>query len=193
MALFENVRQFANTPVFREPVDAPQGGGFSGGLSRFARGFQQGVLPNRGQVVTRGLNPMAYLFGGIGEGLGDAVRGSSWWQRLSGGSQGAPLPRWMQPGAPMGEAPPAPQWRVPQFGEQQGQGESLEGRGPSYGIMPTAPQRGYQGNRAGTRGTTIAEGQDAQDMAQGFQDAARAEYMQSLQRQFRNRMDTILK
>lgn len=90
--------------------------------------------------------------------------------------------------APDGES--TPQWGTPAPRTEN----TLYGEG--QGMMrggPVAPVRNYQGNRAGTRGTTIAEGQDAQDMAQGFQDAAKAEYMANLARQARARMDSIQK
>lgn len=184
--------QWLNTPVFREPTDAPNLGGFRGFLNRFGTGFRQGVMPTRAQLLTRGLNPFAYGVGGLAEGLGDAVRGSAWVQNLFGprSTPGGQLPSWMQPGAPMppqqAPAPYQPNW--PGAGTWPGSGNPYYGSGQGM-LRPRSP---YNGNRGGTQGTTIATGRAAQDMYEGMRDAARQGVLDQALREARQRAEGIL-
>jgi hypothetical protein len=168
------MRGWLKTPIGNRPPDAPSGGGGRGALDRFARGFQQGLIPTRGQAIVRGINPAAYLLGGIVEGVGDAVRGSGWFQRFR---NRPPTPGGAET---FGLGPDqAPAEVLDNFAWVDGgirNGSSVPSRTP-----PTP-----QGNRVGAgRGTTIAQGPAAQAMFEGMRAAANESMMRS---QVRNAM-----
>lgn len=181
------MREWFNTPLGNRPADAPRGGGLQGFFRRFGTGFQQGLIPTRGQALMRGLNPGAYLAGGLWEGLGDAFRGL-------GSRPGAPLPQWMNPGFPGADAlnagPPRPAYTLPDFSGllPPGQGPNdLYGQG--QGMMrapPPMPTRGV-----GTRGgEVVARGQAARDFVGGLRDSMN---QQNLQNQARNAMENMFR
>jgi hypothetical protein len=177
------MREWLETPMGTRPQDAPQGGGIQGFLRRFGTGFQQGLIPSRGQALMRGLNPGAYLAGGLWEGFGDAFRGL-------GSRSGAPLPSWMNPNfvgpdpsatpssLPAGYVPPDFSGLTPQQAEN-----NLYGQGSGMMRGPQSPTRGV-----GTRGGEVmARGQAARDMVESMRGGG-AQNQRNLAAQARNAM-----
>jgi hypothetical protein len=92
-----------------DPPDAPAGQGAAGFGNRAWTGFRQGITPNNpAQMALRGTNPMAYLLGGIGEGLKDAIGGSQWFMNLRDRLRG--------------NRPPTPGGLPPNYRQQMGAG-----------------------------------------------------------------------
>lgn len=182
------LRDWLVRDIFREPADAPQGGGGRGFLNRFGTGFRQGIMPNNQQLLTRGVNPLAYLFGGLLEGGRDAVTGSNWWQSTF--NRGSQLPSWMQyPSAgPLPQNPYQANW--PGAGTWPGQDTAQEnpyyGQGQGMMRMPGGQRPTRRPGVGG--GSTIAQGQAAQDMFEGMREGARQSQLDEAQRRFRDRM-----
>lgn len=168
----------AETGLFglRQPNAAPRGGGVRGFFRRFGTGAARAVIPDNALQGAAALvgGPAALPGRALFGGLRDAITG------IGDGPSGAPLPGWMQQGAPMPPSAPPPQWNLPEWGTgQQQYNDAVNSGPPAYmagntpmpAIGPT-PQPGRQSQTGLDRSDTIAEGAAAQAMAQGFNDAS---------------------
>jgi hypothetical protein len=169
---YDRARQWGGTNIFNEPADAPQGDGLQGALRRFGVGAAQDFLPTRGQAITRGFNPAAYIIPAVAGGLRDAVQGSNWYRSLfnrqPASQPGAPLPGWMQQGAPFGPRPPAPTYSIPQFAEPQ----PPQQMGDGTGMMrqpggPPLPQQSPNANRVSGGSSLFAQLRRNPNMSNG--------------------------
>lgn len=142
-------------------------------------------------ILRSGGNPFAIAAGaaaraGIANGR-EAVMGSNWYQSQFGGGNSMPggaLPGWMNPNVAPGA--PAAAWNPytqgaygPNYNEDQTYAGPPEAVSPLLPPAPSGPVGPSRGNQ------TIAEGEAAQGMAQGMNDAAFAAWGAQMQARHR--------